>query len=928
VVVNSYDGVALPKVTITVRGTTLAVQTDNAGRYELKNVPIGTQVLRFSKPGFRPVVVTDARVLAGQTTTINGNLQPEFTDLEPIEVPAEVFTGQTEKILEDRFKAAGLMDAIGSDQFRKFDASTSGDIVARVPGVSVVGGGKYVVVRGLSDRYTRTLLNGLEVPSADPYKLSPQLDLFPAAMIDRISVTKTFSPDQPGGTGGGLIDIATKAFPEKAFVNVSIGTSYNPNSNLRDDFLADPASSMKAVAFPSGPDPLNSRLFGLTDAPDLPGPASAGETVARASLRRAQADAVQGLLQKLGTANFAGVERDSPLNSSFTVSAGDTKKVFDRNLGMFGGLNYKREFRAIEAATVNRYSPLGTPTRLGTEQRGNINTDYGANVNLGYEAWKDTKIGFNFMLAHSTDEEARRGSYGFVEGRDDSLEQWQLHFTDRQILNYQLHGDHDLPFVLNSKFNWAVGLANTTQDEPDHRFMNYFLSDSGQATFGDGATPFPQYPSRYFREISEDGLNYRVDYTLPLDFVIKEEESKIKVGYLGSNSERDFKEQYFSYNLSGGFDPNNPNTYLNDPAYLRYVATYLGNTAGGVGRTNYTFARYVSDTFAHPYTASLDINAVYLMADVGVLPWLRFIFGARLEATKLDLDAGRDGQANISQTDLLPAASAVVTLRKNLDLRLSYGETVSRPSYREIAPVQSYLPDLGLTALGNPDLQMIAIKSYDLRAEWFPEPGDVISAGIFYKQVTDPIELISRTLDDQQVTWINRSTEPADLMGVEFEVRKSMQFLSPHFQGLSLGANVTLIQSSTKLSDTEIFNKRSVDPSADSTRPLYDQSPYIINLDLSYEHPTSGTSFTLGSNLTGERLVLAKTQGPDIYEHPPINLYLGLSQKLWKHWTVRFSVRNLLDGDFRQTYGDDYDGNIFQNFTRGRTYALGLSASF
>src|SRR6185503_4568613 len=185
VVVNSYDGVALPKVNITVRGTTLAVQTDNAGRYELKNVPIGTQVLRFSKPGFRPVVVTDARVLAGQTTTINGNLQPEFTDLEPIEVPAEVFTGQTEEILKDRFSAAGLKDAIGSDQFKRYEASDAGGIVARVPGVSVVGGGKYVVVRGLSDRYTRTLLNGLEVPSADPYKLSPQLDLFPAAMIDR-----------------------------------------------------------------------------------------------------------------------------------------------------------------------------------------------------------------------------------------------------------------------------------------------------------------------------------------------------------------------------------------------------------------------------------------------------------------------------------------------------------------------------------------------------------------------------------------------------------------------------------------------------------------------------------------------------------------------------------------------------------------------
>src|SRR6185436_15911810 len=254
--------------------------------------------------------------------------------------------------------------------------------------------------------------------------------------------------------------------------------------------------------------------------------------------------------------------------------------------------------------------------------------------------------------------------------------------------------------------------------------------------------------------------------------------------------------------------------------------------------------------------------------------------------TLLDLDAPRDGAAKIDQTDLLPAVSAIITLVTNLDLRLSYGETVSRPSYREIAPVQSYLPDLDIVAQGNPELEMIAIKSYDLRLEWFPKPGDVISGGFFYKQIKRPIELISLSADDQQVTWINRDNKPADLMGVEFEARKSMEFVSPLFKGLSLGANVALIESSTTLTESELFNKRQVDPSADDTRPLYDQSPYIINVDLSYDHPTSGTSVSIGANFTGERIVLTKTQGPDIYEHPPISLDAAISQKFWKHWTL------------------------------------------
>ena len=921
VVVSTWNGTTLPAVTVTVRGTTLAVQTDNNGRYELKSVPTGDQTLRFSKPGFATAVVTDVHVVPGQTTTVNGNMRPEFYELEEYEVTAEVFTEQTEKILFERQQASSLMDAIGSEQFSKLGAADAGAIMSKVTGVSVVGG-KYAVVRGLSDRYTRTLLNGVEVPSADPYKLSPQLDLFPSAMIDRISVSKTFTPDQPGGTGGGTIDILTKSFPEKPFVKGTLTTSYSPNSNLKNNFLADPGSSMGMLALPSAPNMISPGLFGLTEAPDPPGPASSRETQARAEARRQQADAVAGLMKELGTANFAGTERSSPLNSGFVASAGETTKLFGHNLGLFGGVNFKREFRAIDEAIVNRYSPDGTPTRQGVEQRGNINTDYGANVNLGYEPWAGSQLGFNFMYVHSTDEEARHASFGFVEGREDSLEQWQLHYTDREVLNYLLNGHHELPFLLDSKLDWVVALANTTQNEPDHRFMNYFLSPSGQPTFGDGATPFPQFPSRYFREISEDGLNFRVDWTLPLAFMT--EESKLKAGYFSSSNKRDFKEQYFAYNLSGGFDPNNPNSYLNDPAFLEYIATHLGGI-----RTNFSFARFISDTFSHPYTASLDVNAVYLMADVGLLPWLRVIGGARLENTLLDLNAPRDPPpSHIDQTDLLPAASLVISFVTNLNLRLGYGETVSRPSYREIAPIQSYLPDTGITALGNPDLEMIAIRSYDLRLEWFPKPRDVLSAGVFYKQIDRPIELISRTLDDGQVTWQNRTNGAADLMGVEFEARKSMEFLWAEFKGLSLGANVTLIKSSTKLSDIELINKRNVDPSASDTRPLYDQSPYIINLDLSYDHPTSGTSLTVGANFTGPRIVLAKTQGPDIYEHPPITLDAAISQKFWKHWTLRFGVKNILDSEFRQTYGSSYDGNIFQSYKRGQTYSVSLTAEF
>ncbi len=928
-VVNTWNSSPISAVVVTVRGTTLAVQTDATGRYELKNVPPGEQVLRFSKGGFASTVVSEVRVIIGQTTTVNGNLRPEFFDMEEVEVTAEEFTEQTEKIMFERQNSEKMVDTVSNADFSKLGASDAGAIVQRVTGVSVVGG-KYAVVRGLSDRYTRTLLNGVEVPSADPYRMSPQLDLFPAAMIDRISVSKTFTPDQPGGTGGGTIDITTKSFPEKPFVKGTYGNSYNPNSNLKKNFLADPNSPMEMFALPSGPRALSPELYGINSVPAPPGPASSRETQLRANDRAQAAREVQDLMQSVGLANFAGVSKSSPLNSSFDVSGGGTvPTLFGQNLGLFAGINYKRNFNLLEEMEVGRYATeITKPKRLGVQTRSNIGTDYGANVNVGYALSPEHEVGFNFMLARSIDEEARYTHNSFVEGRDESLDQWQLRYTDRQIFNYQYRGHHEFPILAQSKVDWVVGLANTSQDEPDNRYMNYFVSTDGQAQFGDSALPTPQFPARYFREIREDGFNYRLDWTLPLSFLpVIEEDSKFKAGFYSSNNEREFREQYFAYNLSNGFDPKDPNSYLDDPAYLRYVADYLGNTSSGVGRTNYGFQRYIGNAFNHPYAASLDITAGYLMADVAPRPWLRFIGGARLEKTMMNIDAD-SGSSLIDQTDLLPSASTVITLYTNLNLRLGYGETLARPSFREKANVANFLPDEDLIAFGNPDLQMVSIQSCDARLEWFPAPGDVVSVGVFYKEIERPIELYSRTVDDMVVTWINRTNGAAKVMGAEFEVRKSMGFLADGLKGLSLGANVTLIESTTTLTKDELSNKRDSDPRTPKTRPLYDQSPYIINLDMTYAHPTSGTTLAVGANLTGERLVIVKSQSPDIYEHPPISLDLSISQRLWKKCSARFSVRNVLDPDFVRTYGSSPDGSVYSSFKRGRTFALSLTAEF
>ncbi len=919
VVVNTWNTSLLPGVVITVRGTTLAAQTDSNGRYELKNVPPGDHVFRFSKAGYASAVVTDVRVLAGQRTEVNGNLRPEFFDMEEYEVTAEEFAEQTEKILFERQQAGQMMDAIGSEQFGKFGAGDAGAIVAKVTGVSIVGG-KYAVVRGLSDRYTRTLLNGLEVPSADPYRTSPQLDLFPSAMIDRISVSKTFTPDQPGGSGGGVIDIVTKPFPEKPFVKASVGTSYNPDSNLRNDFLAAPRSSMKMFTIPSAPRPLQAELFDLRENIDKPNNAVSRETPERAADRRNQANAVTGLLKGVGTADFAGEEKESPLNSSFNVSAGRTVPVLNRPFGMFAAFNYSRNFRLLDDYEVGDYSGELQPKKKGRETRSNINTDYGFNVNIGYQLSEDHELGFNFMFANSVDEEARHTEFDklFEGSAGDTLVKWQLHHTEREIQNYQLRGQHHLPYLADSKLDWTLGLATSSQDEPDHRFMNYFVDGSGNPRFGDSGLPVPLNPSRYFREVDEQSLNTRADWTLPLAFM--PQDSKFKMGFFNSATDRDFKEQYFGYTGSSGFNVANPNTYLNNPAYLNYSVAHLGGI-----RTNYAWSRFIELVIGRPYTAVQDITAGYPMLDLGVFSWLRLIGGVRVENTFMEIETRDAGTSEIDQLDLLPVAGAVVSFASNINMRLSYTETVARPSFREKAPISNYLPDEDLFADGNPNLKMSSVVSYDARVEWFPAPGDVVSAGVFYKKIKGPIELYRIDLADS-VTWVNR--DEAIVMGVEFEARKSFGFLADELKGLSIGANLAFIESETEFTDDEYRVKTNNVFRTGKNRPLYSQSPYIINLDLSYEHPTSGTSLTLAANLTGERIILTTAQGPEIYEHSPITLDALISQRFGKYWTARIGVKNLLDPEYRQTFGEKFDDPIRRSYTRGRTYSVSLSAEF
>ncbi|KAB2658621.1 MAG: TonB-dependent receptor plug domain-containing protein [Verrucomicrobia bacterium] len=926
VVVSSWDGAQLASVAVTVRGTTLATQSDASGRYQLNGVPPGEHALRFSKSGFASAVVTDARVLAGQTTTVNGSLRPEFFELEEYEVTAEEFTQQADQIMVERQKSSTMMEALGSDFLSRVGAGNAAESITKVSGATIVEG-KFAVIRGLSDRYVSTTLNGASIPSANPYRQSASLDLFPSQVIDRVVVAKTFTPDQPGAFTGGGIDIVTKSFPEKAFFSGSIGTAYNTQASLNDRSLGYKGGGLDWLGVDDGTRALPDALVGKV-IPSVP--ISTGPTNS-ANYKRILGDAVQldQLTRALGPTDFAPRREAAPLNHNLSLSGGGTTKVLDGPLGYFAGLSYKHDYSSYENGVSRRYQQ-GTEVKNSYRDARSLSvTDAAAMINLAYRPFEEHELGFLFFYNQNGTDEARIQDQGY-EANDptSTFRRFNLYWTERNLNTYQTKGEHRFPDAGGLKFNWLVALTQTTQDEPDARFFNDNDNHSGRGYETGANNPIPKDPTRYFRTLDEHNRNVKLDWTLPFQSWV-ESEGLVKAGFFDSQSQRGFDDRAIFYPGTGGY-MDDPNQFL-APGNLGLVSS---RTNGRNGNVTFNFG-HVIQAFDSRYDGDQGIRAGYLMGELPLVGKLRLVAGARYETTDLGVRSEsylassvtglRTNRAEIVGSDILPSVGLVYGISSNMNVRLNFSQTIARPSFREVAAYYGYDPTIGDFIEGNPELRMSSIQNYDLRWEWFPSPGSLLSASVFYKDLKDAIERGDRKVDAEVITYLNRPS--AKLYGLELEGRRDLGFLGDSWKEFSLGGNLALVQSEVKLSPEELASKRPFFPGLKDTRPLYDQSPYIANVDLAYDNPRTRTTAALILNVAGPRIAITKLNADDVYEQPAPTLDFVLSQKVGRHATIKFSAKNLLDPEFERTYGKN-SSLLYSSYTKGRAFGLSLNYDF
>ncbi len=929
VIVDNENGETLIGANVLVEGTMQGATTDLDGRFEIANLDAGTYTLVVSYIGYNTMTVTDVEV-AEEPVRLDLTMTSEAIGLDEVIVEARAIRNSEAVLLRDRQKAIAVSDAISSEAISRSGGSDAADAMEKVTGASVVGG-KYVYVRGLGERYSNTQLNGAELPSSDPDKKAIQFDLFPANLLDNIVTLKTFTPDKPGNFSGGLVDIGTKSFPEEFSFQFSTSTSFNSETNFGADYLFYDGSDTDWLGYDDGVRDIP-ELLQDSDL-EIPTESSAGID-ARIRGNNEPALLLDELSKSFNNIMAPGV-KTAPVNQGYSLSLGNKSLLFGKPLGYVLSATYDRKASYYEGGETGRYSFAGSganelaPDLLLDDSEGTTESSLGGLANITYQFAKNHEVGFNTLYTRTGESSARfqEGLWPKEFGANDTTSKFinrTLEYSERELTSLQLRGKHHLPEFLSATIEWSASTADTRQDQPDLRFFAHTsrVIGAGEPILTTKASGFRD-PSRLFRQLDETSRSAKLDLSVPFKFS-NGQSGKVKVGGLLQRAERDFGERSFSITPNQPFDGNEATYFSPENMGIVGVDT-LSN-----GNLRYTFGNLVVDRSKdrNSYRGERDIAAVYGMIELPVTDRLKFIGGARLESTVIDVVSqdSTQGIGDLDETDLLPSANIVYQLTDNMNLRAAATRTLARPTFREIAPFESFEFINGNFFIGNPDLDRTLITNYDLRWEWFTRPGEILAVSLFYKKLFDPIERTIIGGTNGQIQFQN--VDEAEVTGLEIEARTRLDFINPMLKNLAFGTNISFVNSTIDIPETELETRRGVDPEASATRELQGQSPFIVNADLSYENFDSGTVAGFYYNVFGRRLVNVSLGGtPDVFERPSPQLDFTFSQRLPMNWRIKLSVKNILDAEYKETYRFNGQDFIFQRYDPGRTFSLGFSFS-
>lgn len=931
-VIDDLTGETLIGVNVVIGGTMTGASTDLDGQFSIR-VAEGTYNVEATYISFAKLTVSGVVVKADEVTVVGEmRLMPDAIQAGEVVITATRSRNNESAMATMQKKSANVMDGISSQTFKKVGDGDAGAAIKRVTGVTVEGG-KYVFVRGLGDRYTKTTLNGMEIPGLDPDRNSIQLDIFPTNLIDNLSVFKTFTPDLSGDFTGGSVDIITKDFADDKESSFSASLGFSPAMNMNSDFVSYESTGADYVAFGNG-----SREIPIDRTIDL----TALQFQDRAELAdlTRQFDPVMGIDRKT-----------SLLNTSLGYSTANQFKKGDYTIGYNVALNYSLNYKYYDDFIVSEYATSADSNQTDLQLSRKDSSEVGIEE-VFWSAFATTSIkkqnsSLSLSLMHLQNAVKQSSltdgiTTGFPEGQPLVLRKQVLYYNQRSISSALLTFKQYMPEKnLELTFKTAPTLA--LNKEPDFR-QTVFSIDDQLATIkvGNGGLA-----NRIYRSLQEVSLGNRLDVKYNFN-QWNGEKSVFRAGAAYTYKKREF--DIFTYKILDeksnypGLDPND--ILLDDNIY---------NPSTGDG------ARVEgSEQLNNIYTSSSNNFAAYAMVELPITNIFKVIGGVRLEQFTINYTGQRqvvntsddifDDERVLDELNILPSIGAVYTVAEDMNVRVNFSQTVARPSFKEKSAAEIVDALTGRTFIGNLALEQTNISNYDIRWEKYFTGGQLVSASVFYKDLTNPIELVAfdQTAVDQ---FTPRNSSRAQLFGFELDAKKNLGFISESLKQYSLGANFTYVYS--QLDRRDIFapgvdgilgtaddvseyqerveNKRAGEK-VDKFRQLQGQSPYVINAYVNYRNDSLGLDVNVSYNVQGKRLsVVGIARNPNVFEQEFHSLNLKVAKSLGKDdkMSISLSAENILN-DKREQFYESYkaDDQVYSSFTPNRVFVVGFGYKF
>jgi outer membrane receptor protein involved in Fe transport len=868
---------SIANATISIDGKSIA-KTDNDGRFDIALLPKVYNII-ITAVGYTEIAI-NAIVKQNEVT----DLDVIVLQIVPKKGDDVVVRGNTLNTRKESISAGisfiknnnTVASIVTSEAIKKSPDATTGDVVKRMPGASIQEG-KFLVIRGLADRYNQAVLNGVLLTSTEPDRKTFSFDLIPSAMLDNLIVNKAFLPEMPGEWAGGLVQVNTKDIPNKNFFSVQLGTGFNSQS-IGKTFYHDNAGKLDWLGIETNTRalPTNYKTKSKFDLEDI-----AVKTEMGKSLRNA----------------WAPQTMQTPLNAAVQINGGFVGRLFGKKVGGMVGLNYNKRNRILDITnSLNTLSSSGFSLNYSFEDdKYQQDVQLGALASFTMQLNNKHKIGLKAITNINTSNFVTQ-RIGFDLNRDEDLKGTEITFKQNSFFTTQLHGDHSIAKNVKAKWYGAFNILDSYV--PDQRRILYgkTRNTSNQYSAIISNVLSQQSGSRIFLGLSDYIYTGGGDVT----YTLKNKQT-IKGGYM-----LQIRDRLYDAKLFANYLPSDNLTLRNLSADKIFAPENFGN-----GTNNkFAFNAIKGNTFR--YMANTILNAGYVQADNELWQKLRLVYGVRVE--HFDQLVGSvytwDPRHTYSKVlDVLPGLNATLKTNSKTNIRFSASQTVIRPELRELASLNLYDFELNASIQGNTKLKRTKVTNVDTRFEYYNKPGEILTIGAFYKNFNSPIEQLFNEGAGGSSTFNYQNPSKAYSTGFEVEFRKKLDFIAT-LKNFTFQTNAAYIKSLVK------------DAKFNLNRSLQGQSPYIINTGLFYDNEKNAFNISVLYNRIGERIFLvgdisAGSGSPDIYEAPRDVMDIQFSKKLIKS---KAEVKLNISDVFNQTQ------NFYQNGNTKKTYQKGVDA--